>query len=85
LELNPEARLYGWSPLDFIGRDVYWARSWWRERPELPAPGADVKITINHDQYRGHRRTPQGRFIFGSTRHHNHHDESQSRREYAFR
>ena len=27
LELNHEARLYGWSPLDFVGRDVYWVRS----------------------------------------------------------
>ena len=27
LELNHEARLYGWSPLDFIGSDVYWVRS----------------------------------------------------------
>jgi hypothetical protein len=47
LELNHEARLYGWSPLDFIGRDVYWARSRWRERPEPSAAGAAVKITIN--------------------------------------
>lgn len=47
LELNQEARLYGWSPLDFIGRDVYRARSWRRERPEPPAAGADVTITVN--------------------------------------
>ena len=47
LELNHEARLYGWSPLDFIGRDVYWVRSRWRKRPELPAAGPEVKITIN--------------------------------------
>ena len=36
LELNHDARLYGWSPLNFIGRDVYWGRSRWRERPEPP-------------------------------------------------
>jgi hypothetical protein len=49
LELNHETRLYGWSPIDVIGRDVhwYWVRSWWRERPEPPATGADVKITVN--------------------------------------
>src|SRR3989475_6963977 len=47
LELNHEARLYGWSPLNFIGRDVYWGRSRWRERPEPPAAGPEVKITIN--------------------------------------
>jgi hypothetical protein len=47
LELNDEARLYGWSPLNFIGRDVYLVRSRWRERLELRAPGAEVKITIN--------------------------------------
>ena len=47
LELNHEARLYGWSPLNFIGRDVYWVRSWWRARREPPADGADVKITVN--------------------------------------
>ena len=46
LELNDEARLYGWSPLNFIGRDVYRVRSWWRQRPGPPAGGADVKITI---------------------------------------
>jgi hypothetical protein len=46
LELNHEARLYGWSPLNFVGRDVYWMRPRWRERPEPPAVGADVKITI---------------------------------------
>jgi hypothetical protein len=47
LELNHEARLYGWSPLDFIGRDVYWAGSQWRKRSEPPAAGPEVKITIN--------------------------------------
>ena len=47
LELNDEARLYGWSPLGYIGRDVYWARSRWRERPEPPAAGAEVRITVN--------------------------------------
>jgi hypothetical protein len=47
LELNHEARLYGWSPLNFIGRDVYRVRSRWRERPEPPAAGPVVKITIN--------------------------------------
>jgi hypothetical protein len=47
LELNHEARLYGWSPLNFIGRDVYWVRSRSRERPEPPAAGPEVKITIN--------------------------------------
>jgi hypothetical protein len=47
VELNHEARLYGSSPLDFIGRDVYWVRSWGREKPEPSAPGADVKITVN--------------------------------------
>jgi hypothetical protein len=40
LELNHQARLYGWSPLDLIGRDIYWVRSRWREdRSRLrPAP-----------------------------------------------
>jgi hypothetical protein len=47
LELNHEARLYGWSPLTFIGRDLYWVRSRLRATPEPPAAGADVKITIN--------------------------------------
>lgn len=47
LELNHEARLYGWSPLDFIGRDIYWASSRWRERPQPPAAGPEVKITVN--------------------------------------
>jgi hypothetical protein len=47
LELNHEARLYGWSPLDFIGRDVYWVRSRWRKIPEPPAGGVDVTITID--------------------------------------
>jgi hypothetical protein len=47
LELNHEARLYGWSLLDFIGSDVYWVRSLWRKRPEPPAVGPEVKITIN--------------------------------------
>lgn len=47
LDLNHEARLYGWSPLTFIGRDTYSVRSWLRGRPEPPASGADVKITVN--------------------------------------
>jgi len=47
LDLSHEARLYGWSPLTFIGRDTYSVRSWLRQRPEPPASGADVKITIN--------------------------------------
>jgi hypothetical protein len=47
LELNHEARLYGWSPLDFIARDVYRASSRWRERPQPPAAGPEVKITVN--------------------------------------
>jgi len=47
LELNHEARLYGSSPLNFIGWDPYWVRPWWRKSPEPPAAGADVKITIN--------------------------------------
>jgi hypothetical protein len=47
LDLNDDARLYGWSPLNFTGRAVYWVRSWWQERREPPAAGADVKITIN--------------------------------------
>jgi hypothetical protein len=47
LELNHEARLYGWSPLDFIGRDVYWVRSRWRKKPEPPAAGPEVKVTVN--------------------------------------
>lgn len=47
LDLNHEARLYGWSPVTFISRDAYSLRSWLRERPEPPASGADVKITIN--------------------------------------
>src|SRR5262245_47840717 len=46
LELNDDSRLYGWSPLNFIGRDIYWTSSW-RERPVPPAAGANVKITIN--------------------------------------
>lgn len=46
LELNHEARLYGWSPLNSVGRDVYRVRSRWRERPEPPAAGPEVKITI---------------------------------------
>src|SRR5437867_4100613 len=45
LELNHEAGLYGWSPLNFIGRDVYRVRSRWWERPEPPAAGPEVKIT----------------------------------------
>src|SRR3954466_15557983 len=47
LELNHEAQLYAWSRLNFIVRDVYSVRSWWRQRPEPPAAGADVKITVN--------------------------------------
>jgi hypothetical protein len=47
LELNQEARLYGWSPLSSVGTDVYWAPSWWRVRPAPPTGGAEVKITIN--------------------------------------
>ena len=47
LELNHEARLYGWSPLNFVGRDVYWLRSRWQEIPEPATAGVDVKITIN--------------------------------------
>src|SRR5436309_11514234 len=46
VELNHEARLYGWSPLNFVGRDVYWMPPRWRQRPEASTPGADVKITI---------------------------------------
>jgi len=46
LELNHEARLYGSSPLNFIGREVYWTRPWWRQRPEPSAAGADVRIII---------------------------------------
>jgi hypothetical protein len=47
LEVNHEARLYGWSPLNFIGGDVYRVLSRWRPRREPPAGGADVKITVN--------------------------------------
>ena len=47
LQLNHEARLYGWSAITFIGRDDYWVRSRLRERPEPPTAGADVTITIN--------------------------------------
>jgi len=47
LELNDEARLYSWSPLNFISRDVYWVRSRWQDSPAPAAAGADVKITIN--------------------------------------
>jgi hypothetical protein len=46
LDLNHEARLYGCSPLNFIGRDVYWMPPRWRHRPEPSTSGADVKITI---------------------------------------
>jgi hypothetical protein len=46
LELNHEAQLYGWSPLNFVGRDVYWMRPGWRQRRERSAVGADVKIII---------------------------------------
>lgn len=47
LELNHEARLYGWSPLAFIGGNAYPVRSRWRGRSEPSALRADVKITIN--------------------------------------
>src|SRR5262249_38402765 len=47
LELNNEARLYGWSPLNFVSRDIYRVRSWWRERLEPQAAGPDVKINIH--------------------------------------
>ena len=47
LELNHEARLYGSSPITFVRRDVNWVRARLRERPEPPASGADVTITIN--------------------------------------
>jgi len=48
VELNDDARLYGWLPLDFVGRDVHSVRSWRQERREPPpAAGADVTITIN--------------------------------------
>jgi len=47
LDVNHEARLYGWSPLNFIGRGVYWMRPQWRQRPSPSTAGADVKITIN--------------------------------------
>jgi hypothetical protein len=47
LELNHESCLYGWSPRNFIARDVYWVRSRSRERPEPPAAGPEVKIIIN--------------------------------------
>ena len=47
LDLNHEARLYGWSPLSAVGRDVSWARSWWRVRPQPPTGGPEVKITIS--------------------------------------
>jgi hypothetical protein len=46
LELNHEARLYAWSTLSFIDRDVHWVRSRWRQRPEPPT-GPDVKVTID--------------------------------------
>jgi hypothetical protein len=46
LELNHEAQLYGWSPLNFTGTDVHRMRSR-RERREPPAAGVDVTITIN--------------------------------------
>ncbi len=46
VELNHDARLYGWSPLNLIGRDVQSVRSRWRRR-EPPGAGAEVKITIN--------------------------------------
>jgi len=46
LELNHEARLYGWSPLDSGGRDVYWIPLRWWQRRGPPAADADVKITI---------------------------------------
>jgi hypothetical protein len=47
LALNHDARIYGWSPLDFVGREVYLLRSRWRERSQPLAAGVEVKITIN--------------------------------------
>jgi hypothetical protein len=48
LELNHEARLYARSPLNFIGRDIYyWVRLPWRRRSEPATFGAEVKITVN--------------------------------------
>ena len=47
LELNHDARIYAWSPLNFIGKDVYRMRSRWREGPEPLAVGPEVKVTIN--------------------------------------
>jgi hypothetical protein len=47
LDLNDQARLYAWSPLNFIGSDLFWVRSRWRKQPEPPAAGAEVKITID--------------------------------------
>jgi len=46
LELNHEARLYAWSPLNVSARDVYWVHSRWRKRPEPPTAGPEVKVTI---------------------------------------
>ncbi len=47
LVLNHEARLYGWSPLNFVRRDGYGAHSQRREKPEPPAAVPEVKIIIN--------------------------------------
>jgi hypothetical protein len=47
LELNHEARLYGWSPLNIVGRAVYGVRSRRRERPGPPATVPELKIIIN--------------------------------------
>jgi hypothetical protein len=47
IEVNDDARLYAWSALDFIGRDVYWVRSRRRRRTEPATFGAEVKIIIN--------------------------------------
>jgi hypothetical protein len=55
LELNHDAQLYGWSPLNPIGKDVYGVRSRWRQTPETTAVGVDVKITITTEDT-GERR-----------------------------
>lgn len=47
VEVNDGARLYAWSALDFIGRDVYWVPSRWWRRTEAPTFGAEVKIIID--------------------------------------
>lgn len=46
LELNHDARLYGWAPLTFTRRHLFSVGSRLRQRPEPPAAGADVKIVI---------------------------------------